>query len=373
MPKLFLQLRRLLYIILFTMAWTLLVPGFISYQENLLYVGQMTDRIPKHATIAIAAFQKYKQQKSQLKKGVTIVDSLIYQNLDKKDNANYLDNLFTIKKDYQSELSLLKEPIAFRPFYGNRIPYYWFINYFALLILVFIVSPVNNKIISIRRAILVALILHLLYSSFNYLRNFLFYNEGRVIFSYAHHDISPIGFFLQEIQFFGMCLMVATIWIQWDLHLNNISKYTSGWKAGKDISLQSLNESSRFIYALFMRWQLSSILLAGGFLIWTFHFWNLAFEVGDVRYYISAIIMHLFWLVSWIILSRPLVMAFTRWTSLKSNFEAMICEKPNEFKNAEYALKYVNHLNPLSAYQLLATSVAAIGSLLLPFIDLVRR
>jgi hypothetical protein len=354
-------------------VWTLIIPGVLAYYQEMFFMHQMIKRLPAHASISAKKYQSYEITKKHLSNSVAKVDSLINRSMVNPSALVELNNLLDLRKEYRNELQSLAEPVSFRPFYENRVPYYWLINYFSLMLLVFVVAPVSYKAISGRKVVVIALVLHFVYSSFNYLRNFVFFDEGRIVFSYAHFDISPLGFLLQEIQFFGMCTLVAVVWVQWEKYFDRTKVYTDDWKANSKTTLISLSNSSRYLYSMFLQWQISSIFLSGGFLIWTFHFWNLTFQAGDSRYNISAIVMHLFWLLSWIIISRPFVLVYTRWSSLKVNMQAMISEELPLSHNSEEALHFLDNLNPLNAYQLLGTSVAAIGSFLFPFFDLLRR
>jgi hypothetical protein len=65
--------------------------------------------------------------------------------------------------------------------------------------------------------------------------------------------------------------------------------------------------------ALFLYWQMCSIILAGAFLPYTVFFWTYVISFGDQRYLPHAVIMHGLWGVSWLLISLPLGWTWYQW------------------------------------------------------------
>lgn len=69
----------------------------------------------------------------------------------------------------------------------------------------------------------------------------------------------------------------------------------------------------------FIQWQVASILLGLGFFGYTKYFWDVVFAAGDHRFIFHAIIMHIIWALTWVVISLPLLITQFDWFKIKQS------------------------------------------------------
>lgn len=69
---------------------------------------------------------------------------------------------------------------------------------------------------------------------------------------------------------------------------------------------------------MFLRWQLTSLMLALSFFPFTAFYWDLVVRSKDARFLPAAIILHVMWSIAWVIISVPLFQAWSRWRAFKT-------------------------------------------------------
>jgi hypothetical protein len=135
----------------------------------------------------------------------------------------------------------------------------------------------------------------------------------RNVYANGNWDVSPFSFIVQEGQALIVSLLLAYIWI----NLADFFPYWCGivlqhWK-----SIQSGELRPQFVEgltALFIYWQVCSVLLAGAFVPYSLFFWNFVIDFKDQRYLASALIVHGLWGITWLLLSLPLAWSWYQWS-----------------------------------------------------------
>jgi hypothetical protein len=190
-----------------------------------------------------------------------------------------------------------------------------------------------------------------------------------VFFGAANLDIDPWGFFAQEILGLTVSLLLAVIWIKWIGHFlersAKIQKSVDDPISGA-LDWSSLAELSR----AFIHWQISSIVLAGGFIPYLYFFWDAVLRAHDQRYVIAAITVQMLWATTWAIISLPLATTFYSWQSVRA---AAICAlgemalKSDE--SSKSVLETIKSLEPINPWNLAVTSVAFFVSFVAPLVQ----
>lgn len=166
-----------------------------------------------------------------------------------------------------------------------------------------------------------------------------------------------------------MFLAYAILWQLWVAHFEHIRDITKGWSV-EPIVVTKFAERSSIAAVEFGRWQVSSLLLAGAFMPWTYVYWESISSWGDLRYIFSAIAIHLAWGVSWLLLSLPLIRVWRQWVEFRIRALNSSFGKPAEDADAERILRLFIDASPLSTVQIVGASAGAFVSFMLPIAQL---
>jgi hypothetical protein len=187
----------------------------------------------------------------------------------------------------------------------------------------------------------------------------------RKVYAYANWDIHPTSFLVQELMGVIVSAMIAVVWVQWlsfferrDLELHA--------QQHADTQLEIDTVRVERLQNTFLHWQVSSIFLGIAFLYSTFFFWARVAQDGDVRYIPNALVTHLLWVASWLILSAPLFITWRDWTQYRGKLLASIANRPEASGNCDAMLEVVEKLHPVSFWNLSGSTVLGLASLVLP-------
>jgi hypothetical protein len=230
------------------------------------------------------------------------------------------DILLILQARYQlhGQLEQLRShpPIHISGYYLEKLMWVWPIFYTCLAWLIFLIAPKCPRTIGRGTMLTLFFGMLILYRWPTWIRNinrpYLRYYK-RLVYANGNWDISWQSFFVQELQAVIACVLLVWLWIQWA----DLFKY---WRQEVDtcwpsiLSQHQLPEFLEMLTALFVRWQISSLILAGAFLPYTFFFWTYVIDYGDQRYIAHALIMHLLWGVTWLLLSLPLAWTWYQWS-----------------------------------------------------------
>jgi hypothetical protein len=120
---------------------------------------------------------------------------------------------------------------------------------------------------------------------------------------------------------------------------------------------------------MFLHWQIASILLGSAFLWYTIFFWQMVIVYKDIRYTPHAIIVNSIWIMTWMIISLPLLITSYHWYKLRSRAVVALTKAslPNDYDPDRVAVA-LDKLQPISPWNLAASSIAVAVSLIAPFV-----
>lgn len=360
-------LKITILIIGLSLIWNFGVAGVVAYKEGVFYANDVEGKLPSHSREALSKYDSYKKKRNNYIQIISEIDSQIENPSQIRENYGDVENLIKLRNLYREELSSLKSPISISPYYMNRPLYITFIAYVSLGILTFLLMPTSLKGLNVRKVLTVGLLLYIGWMSTGWLRNFVFYDEGRTVFSFVNYDIGPVSFFLQELRLLGACILISAVWWGWIVYFDDVLKRLQD-RDSEPTSLFELSEHAYIITRMFTRWQITSIVIVAAFLPWTYHYWMLIVRQGDSRYVIHALVMHGYWAVTWILTTVPLFYVYRKWSALKT---AVLSKAVSSDTNGEpdRTINIIKEISPLSNLQFAGASIVSVISFLLPLKD----
>jgi hypothetical protein len=200
-------------------------------------------------------------------------------------------------------------------------------------------------------------------------RNFIFNKEGRIFFGVANLDVDPAGFYAQESLGLVVCFLLAVIWTKWVLHFAEYNQELS--KPISDPIAEALNWTRiSQLSRAFLHWQVSSVVLAGGFVPYLYFFWDAVLRQHDQRYWIAAISVQLLWATTWILITLPLAATLYAWHTLRAAATSAVGEAMLQNKEGMGSiLDAIRELEPINPWNLATTSVVAFVSFVAPIVQ----
>jgi hypothetical protein len=147
-----------------------------------------------------------------------------------------------------------------------------------------------------------------------------------VIYADANFDVSRAIFSVQEFLALLNTVLLVILWQLWMFHLQE--RRTERIFNGETPLQRAFDyRGIACLGRTFVHWQICSLVLAAAFFPYTHFFWGYIFRAGDSRYIVHALIVHAVWLVSWILLSLPLVVTWLQWREVRARcLEALVSE-----------------------------------------------
>jgi hypothetical protein len=243
----------------------------------------------------------------------------------------------------------------------------WAISYLGFGVLILAWRGMSKHHIHPLSAVLWGICLDLGFNWSNYVRNFVLNHpeDGRKLYSFVHWDISPLGFLLQEGRILGMMILVSMFVILADSVSRELVR-SSNRPFTQPVSLPKLASEALENLEILRIWQFSSLILAVIFVPWTYFYWDHIVSLGDKRFLPSAIGIHLIWFLCWYQATRPLILSLQQWRGMKLN--ALATEGCD--REAIKAIGDIAHSE--SDWQLITAGIAAVGSIFLPFLKVLR-
>ena len=238
----------------------------------------------------------------------------------------------------QSQLDELRghPPIRISGYYLDTLMLVWPIFYACIAWLIFLFAPKCPQSTSLGSRLLLFAGVFVLYRWPTWARNLpsLRYYK-RLVYANGNWDISPSSFVVQELQAVLACILIVWLWVQWaDFFPYWRNQINTCWPS--IASGRLIPEFLEKLSTLFVVWQVCSVILAGAFLPYTFFFWTYVIDYGDHRYLAHAIIMHLLWGVTWLLLTLPLAWTWYQWTvRYRLHSEALQRSAPTTAQAAE--------------------------------------
>ena len=337
--------------------------------DGVLYAGDVESKFPKHTSHkAFGSYESYKLKRAKYDQLISDAEIQISNIMQQGGNYSDLDSLVKLRETYREELSRLRSPVVFHGYYGYSSIYYFLACYIFLCLGIFVLSP-NTEKIRRSQVILFAVLIHLGWASTAFVRNFVFFDEGRKVFSYINYDISPASYILQDLRTLIMSILISILWQKWIVYYEEISQSVTSWREVPQ-SLMKISEHAQEVSDMFNRWQLNSVVLVAAFLPWTMFYWIYVIQYGDNRYTIAAFVMHLYWATSWIIISAPLIHMFNKWSILKAKAMAFTSSRQDNSPETDRAISLIKEINPLTSLQIVSAGIISTFSFVSPLINL---
>ena len=280
------------------------VPAMVAAQHHVFYKTDIEKRIVTQHVQPAANIQS---QKDVLNARIEALNLSISEDLMTAKDSAEVKNLVSLRHDIRDELTRLNEQIVVAPFFLNDLMFAWSSMYIALATLLFILLPKMDGpplTMSWKIALTVGAV-YPLYQGPVWLRNFVLSNEQRRVYSFANYDICPASFWMQEVNTLIWLLLIAFLWHRWFLmYKQRRHELLRNFDTPPDVkSLTQLSDT-------FLHWQVSSVVLGLGFMVFTGVFWGLVIVNKDRRYLFPAIVVHVVWALSWMLATLPL---FATW------------------------------------------------------------
>jgi hypothetical protein len=352
-------LPQMMALLAITLVWTLLIPGAVAYGEGVFYSVE----IPSAAVEQREQLTRYSDQRATFEGLRAQVDGRLHLAANGKVEDD-IERLLSVHDHIQRELNGLSNPISLLPFYGNPSWCFWASAYFGLSALGLFLARRPARWFT-PRSIAAAAAAYFMFSSTSWLRNFGLGSKGRTIFSYVNYDIGRWSFVLQEIRGLGICILLVVAWRAWSEHYASVVTDINNWDRPTE-ALDDVAQRASRIRNLFFEWKLASVCVVMAFLPWTYFYWQTATIFGDSRYWVSAIVMHSFWAVTWIGVSAPLLAASRWWTGLRARIVA-------SSGGNDVTLKALKELDPIGNAGAFGAAIASVVSFLLPVVEFVKK
>ena len=360
-------LGSVLLILAASITLTLILPAIVAHTGSVFYKSDLIEKLSEPVR---ARLENSENERENIEGQIARLDEKLGhpQDLDPARVDSYVV-LRNVLSERLSSISPSVSPIAF---YLNPQMLLWPAIYACLGWLVTVFRPVKGQsLLRNKKAawLGMTLVTYTLYEWPLWARNFLLSTDGRTVYAYPNADIHFASFVAQELVIFGFCSLLVTMWLQWGEAYRRAAaevRRSAEDSFGYAVSSKTLDGLSRS----FLYWQLSSIVLAIGFLFFTNFFWELVAKYHDVRYLLSAVMAHLLWAMSWCMLSLPLLVRWRAWIHAKN--VALTRNTEEDFARMDGASRerLLDKMRPLSGFGVSVSGMAAITSFVLPLVQL---
>jgi hypothetical protein len=347
--------------------WTLVMPGVVAYVGGVYYREGILRKVPAEVQNKV---KSYEEEQAKLRAQLRSVDDALSTAV--KDSPTTVPGLLQYRSHVEGLLRDSVPTVSVVPFHLSPLLLLFPVVYTCLGWLAVIFAPAQGG--SLRDTLLspwfwvVGGLIYVLYEWPLWMRNFILSNEGRTVYAYPNFDVHPGSFLAQEMIVAGFCLLLTRLWYQWVAHY-------AATKAGLKTAASAYQEVLRSEEAgelrdTYIRWQISSAILALGFLFFTYTYWTLVAGLRDQRYLLSALIVHALWAASWVLLSMPL---FVRWRHFSALHRRALVEASNADQPIDarrFAVDTITNLHPLSSVNLSVSAILSVASFVLPLLRL---
>ncbi|WP_448698157.1 hypothetical protein ACFGVR_15155 [Mucilaginibacter sp. AW1-3] len=322
---------KALLIILLSICWALLIPGYVAYRAHDFTGRDFKNRISDSTILPrirdVGGAEKY------YKNGRPLV---------------------------QPDNTVVK--ISFSGFIDTQLNYIW-VSTFALLgIFIFVLYPGWLKKSNKKHLLAVIVMIFLLFDGPVWFRNSAIGQHGRTIYSYVNPDIDCWSYLLQELRVFTFALLFGILLVIGESLQTESALLIAQFNQEPTLEL-CVNFSLDF-RERFSQWQRNILLIIVLFLPWTWFYWKNITFYSDARYFFAALVFHSFWVISICLFTLPIVRMRKQWRRLKTqmSLEYLQREKGDQIIHLDY-------LEPYPKFQFLASFVTTLVSLLLPFVQ----
>jgi len=277
-----------------------------------------------------------------------------------------------LQQQLKARMASMRPPIVVSGFYFSSTMLLWPVIFTCLGWVAFLVPPRFRFApfqTHFKRILVFTLGITVFYRWPTWARNFIFNKEGRIFFGVANLDVDPAGFFVQEGLGLTVSFLLAVIWTKWMVLFGERAREPSipiSDPISAALAWSALAQLSR----TFIHWQVSSVILACGFIPYLYFFWDAVLRGHDQRYLIAAITVQALWATTWIIVTLPLANTLYAWQSIRA---AAVCAAGKKALQKEEGmdsvLDAIKALEPINPWNLAVTSVAFFVSFVAPIVQ----
>jgi hypothetical protein len=343
--------KATLFVVIIPIFWAVILPGVVAYRDNVFFASEVGRRLQSVAPEAWDEIKKYDDEQTGYWEANKKLSQRLHEWATRDEPTLDLKTIVDMKEQIQRQQRALRPKVFLFGFFNDDVTPILFLH-FLFLGTLYLSAPRHPNSIKWSRTLVIASITYLLFDWPNYFRNFLFNkylpnypSHGRTVFASVQWDIDSTGFFLQEARIVSMFVAYAILWQLWFAHFEHIRDITKEWSV-EPIVVTKFAERSSIATVEFGRWQVSSLLLAGAFMPWTYVYWESISSWGDLLYIFSAIAIHLAWGVSWLFLSLPLIRVWRQWVEFR--FQALNSSLGKSAEDAERISRVFIDASPLS-------------------------
>jgi hypothetical protein len=275
-------------IILISLIWGLFLPGIVAWRTGIFYDRDAELKVASAKSLQDQArkLKDFEANRALLENAITALDKKLSNFVAASPAPDDVKAAIELQQQLKARMALMKPPIEVSGFYFSSTMLLWPVIFTCLGLVAFLVPP-RVDFISFRtyprRILLFTLGITIFYRWPTWARNFVIKTEGRIFFGIANLDVDPAGFYVQECLGLTVSFLLAVIWTKWlALFLErtrDVSKVTSD-PISEALDWSTLAELSR----TFMHWQVSSIVLACGFIPYLYFFWDAVLRGHDQRF-----------------------------------------------------------------------------------------
>jgi hypothetical protein len=362
-------IRTALVVAIISFLWTLVMPGIVAGIGGVFYREGVLRKLPEKIQNQVKEFN---DEQARLKGQIVAVDVALAKAVAESPAA--VPGLLQFRNHTDELLRKSTPEISVVPFHLNPILLLFPVLYTCLGWLTIIFAPPRSGALwaTLRSPWfwIVGALIYVLFEWPLWVRNFVLTNEGRTVYAYPNFDVHPGSFVAQEFIIAGFALLLSLLWSQWIAYYATIR---DGLKTEGPAFQEILRGiEAQELKAMFIRWQIASVILALGFLFFTYTYWTLVAGYRDQRYLLSAIMSHLLWAVSWALLSMPLFAKWRHWSTLRRQAIAEISKTDLPIDERRFAVDSILNLHPLSSVSMSVSGVVSAVSFILPLFHLGR-
>jgi hypothetical protein len=320
---------------------------------------------------ALTRLKTFEEGRNRLKAQVARIDEAVQAPV----NGQSSDVLLRLRQEYEKVMKI-SPPVSIQPFHLHILMYFWPIMYFSLGCLVFLLRPPKSakfKVSSTNLRVTVVLSTGI----------FLFdiwplcwrvlssagRTEGRIVYAYTNPDVSALCFAVQLANFLVFSILLALLWQQWAAAIverQAVVRHERSNRKHGAIDVDAMHRLSRSL----LHWQISFVTLSLGFVVYTAIFWNQIIRNGDWRFAFEAIVVHLLWLASAILLTAPVAIDWHVWQANKlSAITELINGRSPEGQDEGAKITAISDLQPIGYWNGAAAAVTVLTSFSAPLIQ----
>jgi hypothetical protein len=356
---------RALAVPIVAIVFTLILPGFIAVRGGVFFYATMLPKLPSAQRNLLAEFERSQAQRST---AITLIDTEIAQ---QTRNPATLSLLLESRNRMQRQIDVAVPPIAVIPFYLNPQMLLWAAVYTCLGWMALLVAPPGvlrlRRLVFSWKTLQLAVLTYVFYEWPLWARNALG-GEGRVVYAFPNWDLDRGSFAMQEVIVAGFCFLLSVVWRQWFEYLKVVWRRDLSFHGGHDHGAVLLDHRTASSFAeTFSRWAVASIVVTFGFIWLTALYWHLVGHLHDQRYLLSAILAHILWGITWIVISLPFINEWQFWNRTRTHALQTAASMQNT-KEAGERVALLKEVQPVGALTLTLANVISFISFVLPIL-----